>query len=373
VAGGLDYRTVCNRGDWEDAALDRPLSTSFRFPIVPRASDLVFMPLVLSAYLFSPQARAYLRATYRKELGRRLSLSNAVIKYRTYQHAKQWKPDVILAQFLWNLKPAAALADALDVPVLAVAHGSDVFLDDQWMEAARHPRIKHIFCISNALKERVDSVVGAYGKTTSLLHNPIASVYLEDAVVPGASGIRVVCIATLRELKNHAWLFRALKVLGERGVPFSCELIGEPFGSQASFKDELRALTVKLGIADRCHFLGWMDPASTREKIDESTVLVLPSRSEGMGMVVVEAIARRRTPVGTDIPGIREATFNGEFGILCPLDDDIALADALEEAHRRTISDQDALADGRQRVMHEFSPQHYVRELVNHANRAMAM
>ena len=66
--------------------------------------------------------------------------------------------------------------------------------------------------------------------------------------------------------------------------------------------------------------------------LDEATVLVLPSRSEGLGRVVVEAFCRGRAVVGSRVGGIPDLVTDGETGLLVPPEDADALADALVRA-----------------------------------------
>ena len=76
----------------------------------------------------------------------------------------------------------------------------------------------------------------------------------------------------------------------------------------------------------------WTESLSTSEvarSLDDATVLVLPSRSEGLGRVVVEAFCRGRGVVGSRVGGIPDIVEDGETGILVPPEDTSALADAL--------------------------------------------
>ena len=76
----------------------------------------------------------------------------------------------------------------------------------------------------------------------------------------------------------------------------------------------------------------WTESLSTPDvarALDEATVLVLPSRSEGLGRVVVEAFCRGRGVVGSRIGGIPDIVEDGVSGLLVPPDDAGALSDAL--------------------------------------------
>ena len=104
--------------------------------------------------------------------------------------------------------------------------------------------------------------------------------------------------------------------------------------------------------------------------LDASTLLVLPSRSEGMGRVVIEAGCRARAVVGSRVGGIPDVVVDGETGLLVPPGDAGALSDALV----RVLGDRELAerlgAEGRARVEPRLAtPDEYarrVRDLVDH-------
>jgi glycosyltransferase involved in cell wall biosynthesis len=81
------------------------------------------------------------------------------------------------------------------------------------------------------------------------------------------------------------------------------------------------------------------------DALDEATLLVLPSRSEGMGRVIIESFCRARPVVGARIGGIPDLVQDGVNGILVDAGDTPGLADALV----RVLSDDllaERLSDG---------------------------
>ena len=70
-------------------------------------------------------------------------------------------------------------------------------------------------------------------------------------------------------------------------------------------------------------------PEEVALELDAATCLVLPSRREGMGRVVVEAFCRGRAVLGTRGGGIEDLVRDGESGLLVPPDDGNALAESL--------------------------------------------
>jgi len=75
-------------------------------------------------------------------------------------------------------------------------------------------------------------------------------------------------------------------------------------------------------------------------ELDRSWALCLPSRSEGLPRVTLEALSRGRAVIGSDVGGIPDVVRNEENGLLVPPGDPDALARAL----RRVLSDR-ALAE----------------------------
>lgn len=77
--------------------------------------------------------------------------------------------------------------------------------------------------------------------------------------------------------------------------------------------------------------MGVVDAEALRDIYDRSCCLVLPSRSEGMGRVILEALARGRPTVGSRVGGIPELIEHGVTGVLVNPEDEIGLAAALTD------------------------------------------
>jgi glycosyltransferase involved in cell wall biosynthesis len=125
-------------------------------------------------------------------------------------------------------------------------------------------------------------------------------------------------------------------------------------------------------VADLPSQVEWIEqipPAEVAAQMDEATVLVLPSRSEGLGRVVVEAFARGRGLVASSVGGIPDVARDGQEAILVEPEN----VDALAAALRTALSDR-ALAERLGGAAHErfrswhVSPAEYaaqVRSLVD--------
>jgi glycosyltransferase involved in cell wall biosynthesis len=154
----------------------------------------------------------------------------------------------------------------------------------------------------------------------------------------------------------EAWRLAAPHVRGAR-----LQIVGR--GSLSRLVERL--------VAELPEQTGWT-PALAAEEVaaalDESTVLVLPSRSEGMGRVVIEAFCRRRPVIGSQVGGIPQLVEHGRNGLLVAPNDSRALADAIV----RVLSDRELaarLAGGIERVA-SVSPSDYAASMRSSIERA---
>ena len=130
-------------------------------------------------------------------------------------------------------------------------------------------------------------------------------------------------VGRLVPVKGFDLLVTALAQVAAR-VPSAHVLL---IGSGAEH-DALQARAAALGVADRLHITGSVTDVTGR--LAAADVLAAPSRNEGMGRVIVEAMALGLPVVGARVGGIADV-IDAECGLLVPPDDASALADALLE------------------------------------------
>ena len=145
--------------------------------------------------------------------------------------------------------------------------------------------------------------------------------------VPEASGTPIVCLAA-RLLRDKGVLefVEAVRILRQRGVNAQFQLVGDlDLGNPASITvDELEAWRQE----------GFIELTGFRKDVAnlfrDAHIVTLPSYREGLPRVLVEAAACGRAVVTTDVPGCRDAIEPGITGLLVPVRDSLALADAIE-------------------------------------------
>ena len=109
----------------------------------------------------------------------------------------------------------------------------------------------------------------------------------------------------------------------------------EALEADAAFGDSLQPLCEKLGIADRVIFTGYRYDVPAVMK--DLSVLAVPSRHEGLGIVALEAMILGVPVVASSVDGLREVVQDGINGLLVPVDDAAALGLAIT----RLLEDKD--------------------------------
>lgn len=101
-------------------------------------------------------------------------------------------------------------------------------------------------------------------------------------------------------------------------------------GGDGPLRGELEELARSLGISDSVQFIGFLPDAEDVMKFMSCLdVFVLPTRREGLGLVFLEAMSLQRPVVGSRISPVTEVVKDGETGILAPVDNPEAFAQAI--------------------------------------------
>ncbi len=185
-----------------------------------------------------------------------------------------------------------------------------------------------IVAVSSGVADDLARTAGIARHRVTVIHNPVISGdFVARASAPagdpwladGAPPV-LVWVGRLVAQKDPHTLLRAF---AEVAAPARLLLLGE-----GALRPELERLAAALGLAGRVRFAGFQ--ANPLPWIREAHALVLSSRYEGLGNVIVEALGCGTAVVSTDCPhGPREILEGGRHGALVPVGDVAALAAAM--------------------------------------------
>jgi glycosyltransferase involved in cell wall biosynthesis len=145
-------------------------------------------------------------------------------------------------------------------------------------------------------------------------------------------------VASLSEHKDQAVLIEAMSILQQRGGCQKLVLAGA--GPEL---ERLQKLAAKLGVVDRIDWLGNVnDVRPVLASLD--LFAFATTRSEGLGIALVEAMSAGIPIVASDVPACREVLQAGRWGRLVAQRDATAWADALSSDHAIPVPPVEALA-----------------------------
>lgn len=152
--------------------------------------------------------------------------------------------------------------------------------------------------------------------------------YAAKPLPPFGAGLVFLMIARLDRKRGVLDYCEAARLLKARAPSASFKLAGPP-GNGAS---GLTAADVER-YGDAVEYLGSLD--DVRPALDACHVFVYPSHREGMPPAVLEALARGRPVITTNVPGCKETVDERVNGCLVPPSDPVALAAAMETFLKR--------------------------------------
>lgn len=265
--------------------------------------------------------------------------------WRTWNVCRERKPDLAICWpngFGAFVLMGAALAGVRGLithagnPPTLTAKGRAYTLFTTWMVWVVGGRM---VCCSHYVARQFALVTGTFGSIRRVVYNcaPVEQVG-EAARTARARRTdarpRLIMVATLERHKDHATLLRAMPAV-IRALP-EAELW---LAGDGSLREHLEALAASLGLGGSVVFLG--SRRDVPALLGQSDVFVFSTtREEGLGTVLIEALAAGLPVVASDVPACREVLAGGRWGALVPAADPAALATALIAGMRnRAVTD----------------------------------
>jgi glycosyltransferase involved in cell wall biosynthesis len=261
--------------------------------------------------------------------------------------------DVVHAHTAHAVAIGAMATLATGVP-LVVARRVDFPLRGNAGTRWKYGRAARIVAVSNA----VANVLVAGGVARSRIDVVPDGVDLRRTVEPATAATLAACgvapnrplvvqVAQLVGHKDPVNFVRAMAYANRGSTKLQALLVGDgPLRPEVT--DEIR----RLSLVDVIHLTGFRDDADSL--LAAASVACLSSREEGMGSVLLDAMAFGRPIAATIAGGIPEVVVDGESGLLAERENPEALGAAIARlANDRALSDR--LAEGGRRRVREFS------------------
>lgn len=293
----------------------------------------------------------YLRRLYVPSVGVSVGIPLYLASLAPHRDLVRWA-DVILATWAYPDGAASVLfAQALGKPVAVKVHGSDVNVIAK-MPAARAllrrilPRADAMLTVSRAMGDEI-AAMGVPRERIHMLPNGIdhslftghdQKTARKDLGLP-VDGPVILFVGRIEPQKGIAELLEAFERVRAVRPDVTLALVGD-----GVWRDRAEAARAKFG--DRLVVAGARPHAEIAKWMAACDFITLPSHNEGTPNVLLEALATGRPAVATNVGGIPDVLADPRSGIVVPVKNAHALAEALLAALGRTWSAEDVRSCG---------------------------
>jgi colanic acid/amylovoran biosynthesis glycosyltransferase len=233
------------------------------------------------------------------------------------------------AHFGTNPAVVAMLASQLTrIPYSFTAHGPEEF--EKAPIISLRQKLEHaafVVCISSFGRSQLMRWSKPdQWKKIALVRCGLDSDFFADPPPPSFAP-RFVCVGRLSVEKGQLILIEAVRQLHDAGV--YCEVV---FVGDGPMRKEIESAIKGQGLERQITITGWVSGERVKAELVAARALVLASFSEGLPVVLMEAMAFGRPVISTYIAGIPELVEPGNNGWLVPASDRNALAQAMQQA-----------------------------------------
>jgi len=224
--------------------------------------------------------------------------------------------------------PASKL---LDIPIVFSFHGAELLLINKFGFVA--DILRWLLPTAKGVTANSSFTRGLIRKLYDL---PVAVIPYGLTIKPKLPKLRsqlevpkLLFVGRLDERKGLRYLLEALPlILAEQ--PVRLRVVGKGF-----LEAEIKSQCSSLGLNAVIDFLGFVSKEELASEYANCDIFVLPAivdskgDTEGLGIVMIEALAHEKPVVATAVGGIVDVIFSGSTGLLVPEKDPYALAEAI--------------------------------------------
>jgi glycosyltransferase involved in cell wall biosynthesis len=268
--------------------------------------------------------------------------------------SERFAPDIISAPHATsaNVKLSYYLSKVLGVPFVVTFRADDLFVgldpathvipEALYREVCRKmlkpllEDVSLIFTTSEFNRKVIRSYLGEQALVVVYYSGIDTDFFLPPKAVPEQESNTILCVSRFEKKKGIEYLIDACGILKERGQSFNLRIVGEgPL--EGLYRQRVRAN----GLESSARILAAVNSLGALEEMQRATVFALPSvitetgSRDVLATSLQEAMACERLVITTDLPGNQELVSHGENGLVVPMRNAEALADALEAGLNR--------------------------------------
>jgi glycosyltransferase involved in cell wall biosynthesis len=263
--------------------------------------------------------------------------------------SRGFRPTVVHGHLFASTLAAARVAAFCEIPLVLSHHSNGTWQtdSDRWLLAASIEIANHHFAASQEIRQRL-LALGVRPEMAEFLPNAVPLPRRPLARPSPGDSLRIGFLARFTADKEPEVLLQAMARLRKRHVPAQLLMHGG-----GELEDDIHAAVRALDLQDCVTVAGPID--DERRLYSQVDLICLSSQSEGMPLVILEAMGHGLPVIATRIGSIPLQVKDGQTGLLFEAGDAGALADHLEWMWLNPVERLRMGASGRRRVARCFS------------------
>lgn len=273
-------------------------------------------------------------------------IASLITHLKTFQRLQ---PQIIHCNLCSPWACSTALSAALLLPTVRVVQVNQLPLRTThlltWLRTRMLSlRVDAQVAVGVASSRRMEDFFALGRDSVMAIPNGVPDVLPVPPLPSTSDRITVASVGRLDAMKAHDVLIRAIAQVEN----VSAFILGD-----GALRASLADLAQQLGVGDRLQFWGWVD--HPRTYLADCDVFVMPSRSEGFPLAMVEAMLAARPVIATRVGSMPEAVIDGQTGVLIEKNDVDGLAAALCHLRDRPQLRQQLGLQARDRAVTHFT------------------
>ena len=204
---------------------------------------------------------------------------------------------------------------------------------------------------------------GVYGEEhTAIIHDGTPWPFPAARTLPRDGHFRIGLVGRISPWKGQHIFLKAAGRVHKKFPHLRFFVIGGALFGETEYEQEIRALTESLGISEVVTFTGFR--SDVQAVIADMDLIVHASvTGEPFGQVIIEGMAAGKPIIATNGGGVPEIVEDGKTGILIPMGDPQAMAEAISRLAADPVMAETMGARGWERVRDNFTMEHKARKV----------
>ena len=235
--------------------------------------------------------------------------------YFTLSTIKKINPDIIHSQSIGNGIYGLFAKILLKKKYVIWGQGSDVYRPDNFTKLISKVVMKKASCVIALTEIMKKEMIKIYDRTIIVIPNGVDLDIFRNYTNVTECNIekrhkKILFVGRLQDVKGVKYIIEAMNII-TKFYDVNLLIVGD-----GNDRERLEALVEKLKLNDVVSFRGKAPRSEIPKYMEESDIFILPSKSEGFPLVLLEAMASGLTIVASNVGGIPDIIKDGVNGLL---------------------------------------------------------